>query len=230
MTSPYASGRPQIGVILPTFNRPDLARMAVLQMLAQSRVPDLICAHQNGHPDSYAWAVADLDQSCIIWLHSAESLPQHQWYLRPLRLLIERGCTHFFWVDHDDIYLRHHVEQSLIDLGNADFTVSDACGLLHQNGKDFAYQPEVTFTSHAPGGMSSSMCFNRDFALALADDLAQDQVHAYSDQVLAWVTAPKFQCITTQRRSTVYVSHTGTVSSAHWVEAALPDKTFTPTA
>lgn len=223
MNSSSAAGSSRIGVILPTFNRPDLARMAVLQMLAQSRVPDLICVHQNGHSDSYAWAVADLDQARIIWLHSAESLPQHQWYLRPLTILLERGCTHFFWVDHDDIYLRHHVEQSLIDLAAADFTVSDACGLLLQNGKDFSYQADVKFTSHAPGGMSSSMCFSRNFAAALADDLAQDQVHFYSDQVLAWVTAPKFQCITTQRRSTVYVSHPGTVSSAHWVAKALPE-------
>ena len=113
-------GAERVGVLVPTYNRPDLARSCVLQLSAQSRAPDLICIHQNGHPDSYEWAVRDLRvHPELAWMHSPGKLPQHQWYARPLRFLLEQGCTHFFWADHDDLYLRHHVEAGLADLREA---------------------------------------------------------------------------------------------------------------
>src|SRR5689334_17683441 len=100
----------RVGVMIPTYNRPDLLRATVLQFAAQSRPPDIVCVHQNGVSDSYAWAVADLQVTPrIAWLHTSAQLPQHQWYAIPLKYLLDQGCTHFFWADHDDIYLRDHV-------------------------------------------------------------------------------------------------------------------------
>lgn len=211
----------KVGVLVPTFNRPDLARACVLQLASQSRPPDIICIHQNGHPDSYEWAVADLrTASQLVWLHTPRTIAQHQWYAVPLRHLLDSGCTRFFWADHDDLYLRDHIERGLQDLQDHDFSVSPRCGLLYTRAADFRYAPEVEFTVHAPGGMSSTMCFNRPFAQALLDDIASDTQHQYTDNVVAKVTMPKFRCRVASRLTTVYHSHQGSITSSHWLPAA----------
>jgi len=212
---------PQVGVIVPTYNRPDLLRSCVLQLAAQSRPPDVICVHQNGHPDSYAWSVADVQApSRIVWLHTPEKIPQHQWYAVPLRHLIESGCTHFFWADHDDLYLRDHIACGLRDLEDFDFSVSPRCGLLFTKASDFRYAQEVDFNVHAPGGMSSTMCFNRAFAEELLRDITQDTQHHYTDNVVALVTMPKFRCHVSGRRTSIYHAHEGSITSQHWLANA----------
>lgn len=212
----------RVGVMVPTYNRPDMLRSCVLQLAMQSRPPDIICVHQNGHPNSYAWAVADLQtRSQIAWLHTPRKIPQHQWYEVPLRFLLESGCTHVFWADHDDLYLRDHIAQGLADLQEADFSVSTRCGLLFTKASDFSYAQEVEFTSHGPGGMSSTICFNRRFGQELLRDLAQDTQHHYTDNVVAHVTMPKFRCHVSSRRTSIYHAHEGSITSKDWL-----DKTF----
>lgn len=204
--------------MVPTFNRPDLLRSCVLQLAAQSRPPDVICIHQNGNPQSYQWAVADLRIGCdLVWLHTPQQLPQHQWYAIPLRFLIERDCTHFFWADHDDLYLRDHIERGLAELQDYDFSVSHRSALLYTKSADFRYSPEVEFTVHAPGGMSSTMCFNRAFAQQLLADITSDTQHHYTDNVVAHVTMPKFHCLRSSRCTAVYHAHEGSLTSQHWL-------------
>ncbi|AMO23065.1 hypothetical protein GCM10027034_44980 [Ramlibacter solisilvae] len=208
----------KVGVMVPTFNRPDLARACVLQFTAQSLTPDIICVHQNGVSDSYHWAVADVRTPArIAWMHTAKELPQHQWYAIPLKYLIEQDCTHFFWADHDDLYLREHVEQGLADLQVHDFSVSPRCGLLFTQASEYRYNPEVQFGSHAPGGMSSTMCFNRRFAQQLLADIGEDPGYQYTDNVVAKVTMPRFRCLVSQRQTTIYHSHQGSLTSRDWL-------------
>lgn len=215
---------PKVGVMVPTYNRPDLARFAVMQFAMQSRAPDFICVHQNGVADSYDWCVADLRvASKVAWLRTNAQLPQHQWYSIPLRWLLEAGCTHIFWADHDDLYLRDHVEKGLEDLKDFDFSVSPRCGLLFTRASDFRYNPEVNFTSHAPGGMSSTMCFNRRFAQQLLADIEADTGTHYTDNIVAHVTMPKFRCKVSQRLTSIYHSHQGSVTSNHWLPDAFGD-------
>lgn len=214
-------GALKVGVMVPTYNRPDLARACVLQLANQSRPPDIICVHQNGHPDSYEWAVADLrTASQLAWLHTPGKIAQHQWYAVPLRHLLDGGCTHFFWADHDDLYLREHIAEGLQDLQDHDFSVSPRCGLLYTKASDFRYAKEVDFTVHAPGGMSSTMCFNRRFAQELLADITADTQHHYTDNVVAKVTMPKFRCHVSSRLTAVYHSHEGSVTSNHWLAKA----------
>lgn len=214
--------RLQVGVMVPTYNRPDLLRACVLQLAAQSRPPDLVCVHQNGHADSYQWALEDLRLPMrLAWLHTPGPLARQQdWYAVPLRHLLEAGCSHFFWADHDDLYLRDHVAAGLAELADWDFSVSRRAGLLYTRGADWRFQPQVAFTAHAPGGMSSSMCFRRAFAEQLLHDLDADTEHFYADNVLAKVTMPRFRCFLSDRRTCIYHAHEGTVSSAGWVEEA----------
>lgn len=216
----------RVGVMIPTYRRPDLARACVMQWLLQSRPPDCICVHQNGSPDSYAWCVHDLlPAGPIRWLHSPETLPQRDWYLRPLRLLLDEGCTHFFWADHDDWYLREHVERCVAELDAADFTVASHCGVLYLRPHDYRYDPANHFTVHSSGGMSSSMAFTRGFAEQLAEDLARDTQTHYADNVLALATLPRFQRTISPRRSTVYVSHEGSLTSAAWLDGIFGTQT-----
>jgi hypothetical protein len=209
----------KVGVMIPTYQRPDLLRAAVLQWIVQTRPPDIICVHQNGEGESYEWVVEDLRSLVHVkWVYMPKTIPQHRWYLVPLSYLIAQDCDVFFWGDHDDIYLRNHVEKCIRELVHADITVSETCGVLYLKGKEFAYDKPRKFTAHAPGGMSSSMAFNRPFALALEEDLQDDTNTFFSDNVVANVTMPKFRVFRGERNTTVYVSHSGSYSSSSWVK------------
>jgi hypothetical protein len=209
----------KVGVMIPTYKRPDLLRQAVLQWIVQTIKPDVLCINQNGSEESYEWVVEDLKPLINIrWIHIQGSLKQHLWYAIPLVKLLEEGCDVFLWADHDDIYHRDHVEKKLNALKEHDITLSDVCGVLFVKSKNYKYHSPAKFTSHAMGGMTSTTAFNRNFAHALALDLISDQKHYYSDHVLAFTTTPRFKKNVTQDVTTTYVSHEGSHSSSHWVK------------
>lgn len=215
----------KVGVMIPTFARPDLVRRALLQFAVQTRRPDLVCVHQNGEGDDYRWVADDLQSLLTIdWLYRPEKMKQHLWYAHPLQHLLERGCSHFFWADHDDIFLTGHIETALAELADVDFRVSDQTGILYQGNAVFEYVRRARFTSHAPGGMSSSMAFNRDFAEALLADLLADGKEHYADCVVAKKTMPGFRCLVSQQLTTIYVSHYASVTSNKWVEKRFTGK------
>lgn len=209
----------RIGVFVPTYNRPELLRGCILQLLAQTRRPDIICVHQNGKGDNYAWCVADLGAP-IVWMYTPHSIPQNDWYRIPLDHLIKEDCTHFFWVDHDDIYFTNHIETCVADLDSGyDFRISRHCGVLISRPGEYEYLPDASFEGiHAPGGMSASMAFNMSFAMALSADLRNPEFNlVFSDDVLARHTMPRFRCLNSTVKTTTYVSHATSLSSAHWV-------------
>ncbi len=212
----------KIGVLLPTFVRPDFVRSVVIQLLAQSVPPELICVHQNGTEISYDWCVKDLNRQQVRWLHSPEKLPQSEWYSRPLSFLIEEECTHFFWVDHDDMYFSNHIQEGMDTLNQGfDFSVNFYAGLLKMKPPRYFYKANYPFTAHGPGGMSSSMCFNRAFAHGLLEDLLKFPEVFYADNILTLHTMPRFRCHVSQSQpTTVYVCHENTVSSSSWLADA----------
>ncbi len=213
----------KIGVMTPTFNRPDLARFVALQMNNQSMPPDLLCIHQNGTKQSYQWAIEDVDaQYQLEWLHSPAQLPQYQWYIVPLLHLLEQGCTHFFWCDHDDIYARDHIETGMGLLANGyDHVVNAKSNMLLLHTQEYEYKEAIDFSAHAPGGMSSSMCFNRAFAEQLMIDLQlndDENTARHADQVVARETMPKFKCqLNGADPTTTYVCHPRALTSHAWI-------------
>jgi glycosyltransferase involved in cell wall biosynthesis len=214
---------PKIGVIIPTYKRPDLLRQAVLQWIVQSVRPDVLCINQNGSDESYEWVIEDLKPLIKIeYIHIPKEIKQHYWYLIPLTYLITDGCDVFLWADHDDIYYRDHVEKVIKDLANADATVSDTCGILYVTDKDYKYDKPNKFPYHACGGMTSTSAFNKKFALDLQKNLIADKEYYYSDCVLR-DTMKTHRKNMTSRNTTVYVSHKGSHSSSKW-----PDKVFKP--
>jgi hypothetical protein len=120
--------------------------------------------------------------------------------------------------------MHRHIELGLKDLEAFDFSVALRTGLLYTRPTEYRYLPEIDFTSHAPGGMSSTMCFRRKFAQELLADIARDQYHTYyTDNVVANVTMPKFRCnISRERQTCIYHSHDGSVTSRHWLDTELP--------
>jgi glycosyltransferase involved in cell wall biosynthesis len=210
---------PKVGVMIPTYKRPDLLRQAVLQWVVQTVKPDLLCIHQNGSAESYEWAIEDLKPLIEIkFIHVPTQTKQHMWYALPLSHLLAERCDVFLWADHDDIYYRNHVETKITQLEGHDVTLSDMCGVLFVDHLDYKYNPPAKFHVHAPGGMSSSMAFNRKFAESLMMDLVNDTEYYYSDNVVAHVTMPKHDKHLTEDLTTVYVSHKGSHSSHHWAE------------
>jgi len=209
----------KVGVMIPTYKRPDLIRQAVLQWTVQTVKPDVLCINQNGSEQSYEWVIEDLKAMIKIkWIHVPNTIKQHLWYALPLKQLLLENCDVFLWADHDDIYYRTHVEKKLAALKDHDMTLSDTCGILFLKSNEYKYQKPAKFTAHAPGGMSSSIAFTRKFALTLLFDLTADEQFYYSDNVLAFTTMPKHKINITQDVTTVYVSHKGSHSSKHWVE------------
>jgi glycosyltransferase involved in cell wall biosynthesis len=215
----------RIGVFAPTHDRPGFARTLAMQMAMQVKKPDVLCFHQNGDPESYQWAIADLPLPFTArWIHTPESIPQDEWYSHPLEVLLDDGCTHFFWCDDDDIYRSDHLDRSMMMLTDkedpCDFVVNGYSGMLFMRKAGYEYLPCQRFSAHAPGGMSSSMAFNRAFAEELFQDLIHNQGQLYfADQVVANVTMPKFRCKLDERQSpsTIYLCHPGADSSKHWL-------------
>jgi len=212
----------KVGVMIPTYKRPDLLRQAVLQWIVQTVKPDLLCIHQNGSAESYEWAIEDLKPLINIkFIHVSSQTKQHMWYALPLNHLLAERCDVFLWADHDDIYYRDHVEKKIAALDGHDITLSDTCGVLFVKPSDYHYKRPEKFTQHAPGGMSSSMAFNRKFAESLMMDLLNDTQFYYSDNVLAFTTMPKHSTNMTQDVTTVCVSHKGSHSLPHWPDTVL---------
>lgn len=221
-TAPVSTTGSRVGACLPTHGRPDFVRAALLQLAAQSRVPDVVAVFQNGDAHSYEHLVRDVAWPFELqWLYTSEKVKQHEWYRQPLQCLLDAGCDVFLWTDHDDIYHSHHVATCEKELADCDFRVAKYANILYVDRTQYVLRERVRFTSHAPGGMSASMAFNRAFAQALVQDLAQDTEHYYSDNVVAKVTMPKFKCHASDELSTTYVSHKGSHTSSSWVEKVL---------
>ena len=207
----------KVGVMIPTYKRPDLLRRAVLQWIVQTRKPDILCIHQNGSDESYEWVINDLkDLIPIKWIHVPKDLPQNMWYYIPLTQLIQEGCDVFLWADHDDIFYSNHVKTVMDNLEGYDITVSDTCGILYVKDKAYKYSKPAKFNVNPTGGMASSISFTRKLALDLQLDLIKDKERHAADNVLAFETMPKNQVRKTSSSTTVYVSHAGTVSTSSW--------------
>lgn len=211
-----------IGLFAPTHGRPDLIRSSLLQFTTQTVVPDLIAVHQNGDPENYRYIIEDVKWPFdIIWIYNSKRISQHKWYSVPLQKLIEANCDYYFWIDHDDIYKSNHIEVCINELKNYDFRVSKYSQQLTVDQQSYKFSKSFRFTAHAPGGQSSSMAFNKKFAECLLKDINEDHENHYTDNVVAKVTMPKFNCFQSEICTTTYMCHKGSTTSRGWVDNIL---------
>ena len=213
----------KIGIFTPLYARPDFARYAAMQFAMQSRKPDHVAFYQNGEFPDYQWSISDLAlpyKSHWIYSNQQES-NQSAWYAVPLKRLIDEGCDYFFWCDQDDMYRSSHIEDSLRDFEQhgADIVMNERAGVLKVRPGKFSFNT-IRFTAHAPGGVSSSMAFNAEFARTLYQDFIENNgKHYWADNVVSAVTMAKFKVYRNPSRASVtYTCHEGTVSSSHWLD------------
>lgn len=212
----------KIGVFIPTSGRPDFVRHTLLQMCIQKKLPDIVCVHQNGNPMSYEHIISDIQFPFQVkWIHTIESLNQHNWYSIPLKYLIENECEYYFWMDHDDIYLSNHIQNSIDELKDYDFRVSNYSNMLAVDKYDYKYDLNVRFHVHAAKGMSSSMAFNKKFAVTALNDIENNIEYHYTDQIIASKTMKDFKCLNSDVLSTTYVVHRGSTTSKTWLTGML---------
>lgn len=212
-----------IGVYLPSHNNPCFLRMALLQLLIQTRPPDLVVFHINGDERDYSWAIEDLlrgghfRSSRIIKHFSAGKLPEPQWQLVPLRTLVQRNCDVFFKFDHDDIYYSRHIERMIEPLAECDWVAQRHLPLLTipPMGASYKYEPRTDFTKINPlGASASSCCFNRRFASTYVHAL--EAAAGTPDDVVMGVVLRSFRkrVVSFAEPTCCYVAHGGNVSSA----------------
>jgi hypothetical protein len=98
--------------------------------------------------------------------------------------------------------------------------INEFAGLLKVNKRNFSFA-NIRFKAHDPGGVSSSMVFNRKFAEELYKDLmvnCETSEHFWADNVVSKVTMPKFSVYRNNTKMSVtYLCHSGAASSAAWI-------------
>jgi hypothetical protein len=212
----------KIGCFIPTSGRPDFIRNTLLQLCAQKTLPDIVCVHQNGNKENYEYIVSDITFPFELkWIHTPEIISQHKWYSVPLRYLIDNDCDYYFWMDHDDIYLSNHIQDSIIELQEYDFRVSNYSNMLSVDGRKYKFDPRVRFFVHAAKGMSSSMGFNKHFAIRALSDIEKNSFTHYTDQIIADETMKDFKCLHSDILTTTYVVHRGSLTSKEWLSGML---------
>lgn len=216
----------KVGAYLPTHNNPMFARLAMLQLAAQTRRPDVIALYQNGSPNDYGWAVDDVswelaESGVDILTEFSTDNPGHPNYqLRPLKRLYAEGCDVFFKIDHDDFYDTNHIESGLSGLRICDILLNESCRVLvlPYRGK-YVYYPKMTFYKSPMKGHASSVCFSRDVAEEYIRDMEENQGKE-DDLILGTITAPKFNI---QRwvgqPTTTYVTHGANTDTSYWAES-----------
>lgn len=212
----------KIGCFIPTSGRPDFIRNTLLQLCSQKITPDIVCVHQNGNKESYEYIVSDIDFPFQLkWIFTPEIISQHKWYSVPLKYLIDNDCEYYFWMDHDDIYLSNHIQDSIKELQEYDFRISDFSNMLAVDCYKYNFISNTRFFVHAPKGMSSSMGFNRNFAIKALNDIEINTTHHYTDEIIAFETMKDFKCLHSNILTTTYVIHRGSVTSKEWLSSML---------
>lgn len=214
----------KVGIFTPLYGRPDFARVVAMQFAFQTRKPDYVAFYQNGNFASYEWSIVDLNLPYEYnWIHKLGiETNQSNWYGVPLKDLLDNNCDFYCWCDQDDIYYSNHIEDSVNDLlnNNADIVINEFAGLLKVNKRNFSFA-NIRFKAHDPGGVSSSMVFNRQFAEELYKDLmvnCETSEHFWADNVVSKVTMPKFSVYRNNTKMSVtYLCHSGAASSAAWI-------------
>jgi hypothetical protein len=104
----------KLGVYVCSYNQPVFLRHCLLQILHQSRRPDVLAIHENVNAKSYKHMVKDVLDSLeaegvqVLYHHTPHSLPMPTFFCQPLQALLDAGCDLINKVDVDDLIYEHH--------------------------------------------------------------------------------------------------------------------------
>ena len=220
----------KIGIFTPTASRPYHIRATALQFNAQTRLPDLVCFHQNNinGRKSYEKFIRDLDLKYDYhWMLTDRPVSVEERYFLPAKYLLDNGCDYMFYCDDDDVYYSDHIEKSIdiLESKKCDLLIRNHCDVMKFDGDMYDYSEKCFFTSHANSGVSSSMVFSKRFAEHFIQDCI-DNMHQRSigghflhhcDEIINWVTANKFIKYVSEDTTMCYVVHRYSSTSSGWL-------------
>jgi hypothetical protein len=225
----------KLGVYVCSYNNPVFLRHCLLQILHQSRLPDVVAVHENVNEHSYRWAVQDVIVSMrakgvnVLYHRTPHAMPMPTFFIQPLQTLIDADCALYAKCDVDDLFFHDHFEKQEALIFNPqlqqpenDFAMnanSELLVLLNKGG--YKHSPSVDFGTWNPtGAHPNSIVFNRAVAQEFVREMGipRNAPHGYNDDViLANYVLPKFKGIKVHRQPTsCFVAHGRNVSVAQW--------------
>ena len=234
----------KLGVYVASYNQPVFLRTCLLQILHQSRLPDVVSIHENVNERSYRWAVQDVIETLeregndvkVIYRHTPHSLPMPAFFIQPLQALLDEGCDLICKADVDDLLYVSHFEQleEMIfnpQLQEPDFDYamnanSELLVLLNKGG--YKYNPLVDFGTWNPtGAHPNNIVFNKAVAKEFVAQMGfnRNPPNGYNDDViLANYVLPKFKGRKVHAQPTgCYVAHNKTASTSIWADVPPPE-------
>lgn len=236
----------KLGLYVACNNNPVFLRTTLLQLEAQTLLPNLVAIHENGHADMAISlcmcheVVLRLQNKGVEFIHdhSPDNLGRPFNHYLPLKRLVDRGCNYYTKWDHDDIFYENHL-RDLVDSVKAevrtgfdqvlrkvyfplDWRGKQNADVLILNPKAYVYKPAVDFGLFNPlGGMSDCFIFSHNVAEQyLKDMVARAGRNEADDYILHKYTLPQFTYGSVQRdrqATACYVSHGRNDSTSHWV-------------
>lgn len=235
----------RLGLYIASHNNPVFLRNALLQLEAQTMLPNAVAVHENGHEEAARTkrmcdeVIARLHSKGVDFRfdHSPVSLghPFHH-YLPLKRLVEELPCDYYTKWDHDDIFYEDHLKNlsraahTIIRTGFAqtvqfearrDWAGFSQADVLILNPKAYVYRPDLNFGVFNPlGGMSDCFMFSHRVAEQyLKHMLSRAGKNEADDYILQMYTLPLFPYggVFKHTPTACYVSHGRNDSTAHWV-------------
>jgi hypothetical protein len=225
------SNNKKVGAYIATHNNPYFLRATVLQVMVQTRKPQVLVVHQNNDKESYLWVIEDLLPLCeelgiFLYYDYNPSCPLKQNFDGiPIKYLLDSECDYIFKLDHDDIYRSHHFTQMIRGLEQGhDLVANRKAGVLYLKKTGYEYDPQMDFGTFNPVKiMASSMAFTRTFGKAYMSAVKEKgDAPSVIDNLMRSKILPSFDGkvghFTSENPSTIYLCYGGNISTSHWID------------
>lgn len=234
----------RLGLYVASHNNPVFLRNTILQLEAQTRLPDVVSIHENSHAEASIGKrmcqepMRRLEGQGVKFVvaHSPDNLGHPFNHYVPLKRLVEdHACDYYTKWDHDDIFYQDHLRDLMDSLWADVKTDKERYGrwlldwrgmrkadVLILNPKAYEYKPDIDFSLFNPlGGMSDCFIFSHAVAQQyLKHMVSRAGKNEADDHILSTYTLPLFPYGGVQRdrqATACYVSHGRNDSTAHWI-------------
>jgi hypothetical protein len=177
---PQPEGPRRVGVLVPGTGRPDDARRALLELMAQLRRPDVVVFVQHDGAPNFASFIADLDPPFEVhWVHHASFVDARTAFASGLVRLLERGAT-LVVVTTTDLHRSRFVEASVAGVDGVEVAFGHGLErVVLARG-----EPEREETSDATPAIAGAS-FTRTFAEVLMKHLEAQEEGSVDDALRA---------------------------------------------
>jgi hypothetical protein len=223
----------KLGVYVCSYNQPVFLRHCLLQILLQSRHPDVLSIHENGDHRSYRGMVEDVLDLLeargveVVYKHTPASMVMPTFFAPALQALIDEDCDLYQKVDVDDIIYWNHLERQMLLMRSGEYDIAmntRAELLVLPTVGHYRHNHDVDFGIWNPtGAHPNNIIFNRAVADAFVTELKKPSGEN-DDAVFAAKVMPKFHVRRKAMDATsCFVAHGKNVSVAGWATNPPPE-------